>query len=159
MEPDKVIYTDGRDVVVTDSSLKVKSTSYNLSGITKHFLWTIRPERWPAVLLILLGIALAVCGYLGIIPEDFALRTNNGTIAANVLAMLVGAGFFLLGALILAFSRERYAVRISTAEGEKNAIVSTKREYISQIVDAIHSAFDQRHNRNNPIIVTNKKPI
>lgn len=31
MTQDKVIYTDGRDVVVTDSTLKVKNTSYKLN--------------------------------------------------------------------------------------------------------------------------------
>ena len=37
--------------------------------------------------------------------------------------------------------RERYAVRIATAEGEKNAVVSEKKEYITQIVDALNEAF------------------
>ena len=48
----------------------------------------------------------------------------------------------LIGILILASAHERYAVRIGTAEGEKNAVVSRKREYIAQIVDAINHAFD-----------------
>ena len=64
MTPDKVIYTDGRDVTVTDSALKVKNTSYNLSGITKLSFWTIKPERWTAVLLLLLGLTAAVLGFL-----------------------------------------------------------------------------------------------
>ena len=62
MTDDKVIYTDGRDVTVTDSTLKVKKTSYHINGITKLTMWTIRPDRWPAVLLMLLGIAGIVCG-------------------------------------------------------------------------------------------------
>jgi hypothetical protein len=156
METDKVIYTDGHNVVVTDTTLKIRKASYKLNGITKHFLLTIKPERWPAVILMLVGIGLAVCGYLGMIPQTFDLETNNGSMSGNVLALYIGVGLFLLGLLILAFTRVRYAVRIATAEGEKNAIVSTKREYIAQIVDAIHSAFDLRHNRNNPIIVTKK---
>jgi hypothetical protein len=32
-------------------------------------------------------------------------------------------------------------VRISTAEGEKNAVVSNKKEYIAQIVNALDNAF------------------
>jgi hypothetical protein len=142
MTPDKVIYTDGRDVVVTDSTLKVKNTSYKLNGITKLSFWTIRPERWPGVLLLLIGLTAAVCGYLNVLPASMDVQAEAGVYDINSLALWTGAVLALIGFLILAFARERYAVRIGTAEGEKNAVVSRKREYIAQIVDAIHSAFD-----------------
>lgn len=142
MKPDKVIYTDGRDVTVTDSVLKVKNHSYNLSGITKLSFWTIRPERWPGVLLMLLGITAAVLGVLRLIPADMNMQADDGVISGNVLALWGGVALAVIGLLILIFSHERYAVRIGTAEGEKNAVVSRKREYIVQIVDAVHSAFD-----------------
>jgi hypothetical protein len=142
MTPDKVIYTDGRDVTVTDSALKVKNTSYNLNGITKLSFWTIRPERWPAILLLLLGLTAAVLGFLNLVPADMNVQSDNGLISGNTLAIWIGLALAVLGILMLMFARVRYAVRIGTAEGEKNAIVSNKREYIAQIVDAIHSAFD-----------------
>ena len=75
MEHDKVIYTDGRDVTVTDSILKVRNHAYKISGITRSTLWTIRPERWPASLLLLLGIGLAICGWMGVIPTTIGLDT------------------------------------------------------------------------------------
>ncbi len=155
MIPDKVIYTDGRDVVVTDSTFKVKNTAYRLNGITKLCMWTIRPDRWPAVLLMLLGIAAAVLGYLGMLPSDWVVDANGSPLSANVIALWSGVGLFLLGILILAVSKERYAVRIATAEGEKNALVSYRRDYISQIVDAIHSAFDLTHG--NQQVVASKE--
>jgi hypothetical protein len=143
MTPDKVIYTDGRDVTVTDSTLKVKHTSYNLNGITKLSFWTIRPDRWPGIFLIVLGLAAAVCGFMNLIPADMNVKTDSGeVVSGNTLALLVGIVLALIGFVILLFARERYAVRIATAEGEKNAVVSRKREYIAQIIDAIHSAFD-----------------
>ena len=142
MEPDRVIYTDGRDVTVTDSALKVKNTSYDLNGITKLSFWTIRPDRWPAVLLLLLGLTAAVLGFLNILPAEMNVRSDQGVISGNTLALWIGIAFAVLGMLILLLTRERYAVRIGTAEGEKNAVVSRKREYIAQIVDAVHSAFD-----------------
>lgn len=142
MEPDKVLYTDGRDVTVTDSTLKVKNTSYQLSGITKLSFWTIRPDRWPGVLLLLLGITAAVLGYLNMIPTDANVQADDETIGANTLAVWIGIALALIGLLMLLLARERYAVRIGTAEGEKNAVVSRKREYIAQIVDAVHRAFD-----------------
>ena len=155
MKPDRVIYTDGRNVVVTDSTLKVKNASYRLNGITKLCLWTIRPHRWPAILLLVTGLVLAACGYLNLFPADINLNTEDGYLSMNTLALWIGAGLFFIGVLSLAFSKERYAVRIATAEGEKNAIVSSKREYISQIVDAVHSAFDLSYT-NAPIVSVKK---
>jgi xanthosine utilization system XapX-like protein len=64
----------------------------------------------------------------------------------NTLALWIGAGLALIGLIILLMARERYAVRIQTAEGEKNAVVSYKREYVAQIVDALNTAFDFNHN-------------
>ncbi|MBT1701924.1 DUF6232 family protein [Chryseosolibacter indicus] len=141
MIPDKVIYTDGRDVTVTDSALKVKNTAYNISGITKMCLWTIKPQRWPAVLLLLLGIAGLVCGWMGLLPESMNMNTNSGVINSNTLALWIGAALTVIGIIALVVAKERYAVRIATAEGEKNAVVSYKREYIAQIVDALNKAF------------------
>lgn len=142
MIQDKVIYTDGRDVTVTDSTLKVKNMAYNLHGITKMCLWTIKPDRWPGVMLLLLGVAGVVCGWLGMLPTSTNIETNSGIVSGNTLALWVGAALLLLGVIMLAVSKVRYAVRIATAEGEKNAVVSDKREYISQIVDALNRAFN-----------------
>ena len=155
MEPGKLIYTDGHDVVVTESSFKVKNTSYRLNGITKLCLWTIRPDRWPGVLLFLIGAVAVVVGYMNLLHAHLNLATDNGYIGANTLAIYIGAGLALLGLIVFAVSKERYAVRIGTAEGEKNAVVSRKREYISQIVDALNSAFDLGHT-NSPIIISKK---
>jgi hypothetical protein len=142
MEPEKVLYTDGRDVTVTDSTLKVKNTSYQLSGITKLSFWTIRPDRWPGVLLMLFGVTAAVLGYLNMVPTDMTVRTDDETVGANTLALWGGIALALIGLAMLLLAKERYAVRIGTAEGEKNAVVSRRREYIAQIVDAVHRAFD-----------------
>jgi hypothetical protein len=142
MTPDRVIYTDGRDVMVTDSAFKVKNTSYSLSGITKLSFWTIRPERWPGILLLLLGVAAAMLGFLDKVPADMSIQTGSGMISSSTVAVWAGLFLAVAGLLSLIFAHERYAVRIGTAEGEKNAVVSRRREYIAQIVDAVHSAFD-----------------
>lgn len=142
MIPDKVLYTDGRDVTVTESTLKVKNRAYELRGITKFGLLIRRPDRFPGILLLLGGIVLAACGFLGLFPENVMEGDSVKAAAtdANALAMWVGAGLALLGIIIMAIVKERYSVRIATAEGEKDAIVSTRKEYISQIVDALNRA-------------------
>lgn len=154
-DKDKILYSDGRNVVVTDSALKIKNTSYRLNGITNLCMWTIRPHRWPGVLLITLGLLVAASGYLNLLPSEMNFNTEDGYLGANMLAMYIGAGLILIGLPALAFTKERYAVRIATAEGEKNAVVSSRREYIAQIVDAIHSAFDLKHT-SRPIVSIKK---
>ena len=143
MIPDKVLYTDGRGVLVTDSVLKIKAHSYRLNGISKHGLLIMRPDRAPGLLLLIVGFIVAVVGILNLIPPSFIsdININNESLTANVVAIYAGAGLALIGLLVLAITRERYAVRIATAEGEKNVVVSTQKEYISQIVNALNEAF------------------
>jgi ABC-type amino acid transport substrate-binding protein len=57
------------------------------------------------------------------------------------LFMTGGVLLVLAGIFVMLRLREKYAVRIITAEGEKNLVVSQSREYISQIVDALNRAF------------------
>jgi len=144
MIPDKVIYTDGRGITVTDSIFQVNKTSYRLNGITKHGLMIIRPERVPGLLLLIVGFIVAMIGILNLIPASLIadMQFGDDLISANTVAMWSGAAVAVIGLLILAIVRERYAVRIATAEGEKNAVVSDKKEYISQIVTALDDAFN-----------------
>jgi hypothetical protein len=140
--PDKVIYTDGHDVTVTDSTLQVNKHEYKLNGVTKCALMVLRPNRAPGIILLILGLGLIVVGAMqlitpGTIPD---VQISNQSVDANTIAIWAGAGLALIGILILGLLRERYSVRIATAEGEKDAVVSQKREYIGQIVDAINQA-------------------
>lgn len=149
MIPDKIIYTDGHDVTVTDSTFKVKRAEYNITGITKYGLMILKPSRLPGVLLLLVGLVLLIGGMLNM----FSPRMEMGDqyVNANTMALLVGAGLSLIGVLILGLVRERYAVRIATAEGEKNAIVSRHKAYISQIVDALNRALGTVHDHDQTV--------
>ena len=144
MIQDKVLYTDGHDVTITDTMLMVKSMSYRLVGITKHGLHIIKPHRLPGYLLFVLGVLLIVCGIMNLWPANVVPPTQflERTISGG--AMIIGAGAFLavVGILIIGLLRERYAVRIATAEGEKDVIVSSQKEYVNQIVNALNRAFN-----------------
>lgn len=142
MIPDKVLYTDGRDVTVTESKLQVKNHEYELKGITKFGLFIRRPDRLPALLLITIGLVIAACGWLSLIPPSTMqdVKVGNSYLGVNGLALWTGGVFIVLGLILSIFTKERYSVRISTAEGEKDAIVSSKKEYISQIVNALNRA-------------------
>lgn len=156
MIPDKILYTDGHDVVVTDSTFQVKKTEYRLNGITKHGLLILRPDRLPGILIFTLGAVLALCGLLKLISPSMIndVLINGSYVSANTLALWTGLGLALIGIIVMAAVRERYAVRIATAEGEKNAIVSHKKEYIAQIVDALNKAIAYIHVSTTPVGTT-----
>lgn len=136
---DKVIYTDGGKVTVTDSTFHVRKHDYKLNGIIKHGLYVMRPSRVPAILLVLIGLTLMVVGFAEWIPADIVKDVYIGDMAfgVNTMAMAIGGLIALIGVVIIGLLRDRYAVRISTAEGEKNVIVSSRKEYVAQIVDAL----------------------
>lgn len=142
MVGDKVIYTDGHDVTVTDSTLQVKKNEYRLNGVTKCGLLVLRPNRVPGIVLLILGLGLVVVGLMQLIPTGAVPDTEiaERSFGINTVAVWIGAALALVGILILGLMKERYAVRIATAEGERNAVVSDRRDYISQIVDAINQA-------------------
>jgi len=145
MISDKILYTDGRGITVTDSTFQVKNTSYHLNGIIIHGILVMRPERVPGMLLLIVGFITAVIGILSLIPTSVipAMQTDDGYVTANTIAIWAGGALALIGLLVLAIVRERYAVRIATPEGLKNAVVSDKKEYISQIVTALNEASGQ----------------
>ena len=147
--PEKVIYTDGHDVTVTDSTLQVRNHEYRLNGVIKCGMMVIQPRRAPGILLLLLGLVLIVAGAMQAIRPEFVpdMEIAGNLFTANTLAIWLGGALALIGLLVLGLTRQRYAVRISTAEGEKDAVVSDKKEYIHQIVDAINQAVNYVRNQ------------
>jgi hypothetical protein len=144
METDKVLYyTDGHEVSVTDSGFKVKNTLYQLSGITRHGFSIISPHRAPYMALLIFGTIVFLCGAMNILPSEWMRSVNifGFSLLVNSVVMTAGIIFFLSGMAIMFRQKEKYAVRIFTAEGEKNVVVSQSREYISQIVDALNRAY------------------
>ena len=141
MIPEKIIYTDGHEVTVTSSDFKVRNTMYKLNGIIKHGLMRLRANRIPGIILFILGGVVIKLAMSEFFPSTMDLRIGDELFLANVLAAWAGVGIALIGTILIIAVRERYAVRIATAEGEKNVIVSSRKEYISQIVDALNEAY------------------
>lgn len=146
MNTDKVYYTDGHDVMVTSSTLKVHNREYMLPGITRHGLSTLRPRRAPGLFLFIIGMLVVVIGAYGLVPPDFVENrlVGNRWITANDWAVMFGATIALLGLLTAVLVKPKYAVRIATAEGENDVVVSKQREYIRQIIEGLNKAFVAR---------------
>jgi hypothetical protein len=152
MMPEKVIYTDGHDVTVTDSTLQVKNHEYKLNGVTKCGMMVIQPQRAPGIILLVLGLGLIIAGAMQAIDPTVIpnVEIAGKFFSANALALWVGGGLALIGLLVLGLVRQRYAVRIATAEGEKDAVISDRKEYIHQIVDAINQAVTYVRTQTSP---------
>lgn len=148
MKTENVLYTDGHDVTVTDSVLRVRKKWYSLDGISKHGFSIIQPVRLPGILLLVAGFLLTGAGALDlvtrIIPSVITI-TNN----ANELSLGFGLLVLLAGAAMMLSMSERYAVSITTAEGEKHVVVSKRKDYITQIVHALNEAFFARIHGNS----------
>ena len=69
MISDRVIYTDGHDVTVTDSTLQVNKVKYKLNGIIKHGLFILRPQRLPGILMVIIGLIVMFAGLLKLVPS------------------------------------------------------------------------------------------
>jgi hypothetical protein len=136
----EVIYTDGHKVKVTPRQFIVGKTGYLIRGITNIQLHTIRTNPAPGIILMILGIAAGVLGYMQFFNENVqTFELYEETTNRNQISLIVGGVLFILGVIWLLLSHERYAVRLTTAEGERNAVVSTRKDYIGQIVKAVNS--------------------
>lgn len=136
------LYTDGRDVVVTESQLQAKGSRYSLKGITNFGMTIIKPKILPGLLIALLGVFLMVDAFLWIIPDSFMASfylpvAGDGRIE---LELIIGIASFLIGMVYLILSRKKYALCIETAEGNKNVVISKKKEYIDQVIEALQKA-------------------
>lgn len=142
MQTEEIFYTDGQDVVVTLSTLQVKDRFYLLKNVKKHSMAILQPARIPGLIMFVLGVALTIVGMANSIPADVvgAININGKMTDANTIAQWGGIGVTILGLVFTILLRERYAVRIATEEGEKDAVVSTHREYIREIIDALNRA-------------------
>jgi hypothetical protein len=139
---ENVLYTDGHNVKVTTHKFIVGRVAYLIDGILNARIQMIHGNVAGAIILLLLGIAAALGGYFHYFSGEQidGLAIGSWVFTYNRLAMLAG-GFFMLCSLVwLLTSHNRYAVHITTAEGEKEPIVSTKKDYVAQIVKALNKA-------------------
>lgn len=142
METEEIFYTDGQDIVVTLSTLQVKDRFYSLKNIRKHSMAILQPVRLPGIIMFIVGVAVALCGMAGAFPSDLLQNLGMATdIDTNYVAQWTGTGLTVLGLVFTVMLREKYAIRIATDEGEQDAVVSTRREYIREILDALNRAY------------------
>lgn len=110
------------NVVVTQSRYVTQSKTYAMRNISSvHIFEIIKSKRIPTACIII-GLLL--------------LFSESSRIVGIILA--------ILGAALIFFIKNEYAVRISTNSGEANSIVSKDRAYIQKIVGALNDAIIHR---------------
>ncbi|HYV95371.1 MAG TPA: DUF6232 family protein [Chitinophagales bacterium] len=139
METESVIYTDGHEVKVTSSKLIVKKREYFLSGVTAFRLQIIKANRAAPLILVVLGLAGLIAGLVHALPPDAInpINFNGKFLTANDVVAAVGGLLVFLGIIWMMVVHDRYAVQITTAEGNKDVLVSPKKDYADQIVTAL----------------------
>jgi len=142
MTTENILYTDGHHVTVTESTFQVRKNLYRLEGITHHGFYIIKPNRLPAIIISGMGLLAVGLGISNAMPHiDFALNVYSYKIPFNNLLLIAGSILIVISLLITTLLKERYGVRIATAEGEKNVIISERREYVNMIVEALNQAY------------------
>lgn len=134
MKPLKFLYTDGRDVVVTDYMLETKKARYYLKGVTNFGLAVIKPKFLPGLTFFVVGIALVADVYFNLTPY------NNLINLTPTVEFFAGIGTILVGFILMIMTRRKYALRIETAEGYKHVVISKSKEYIDQVLNALRKA-------------------
>lgn len=144
MIADKIFYADAHHhVIVTDSAFIVKNKEYRIPGIRNHDLKMIRPFRVPGLIFVMAGTFLVLSGTFHVVSFWFIpdVTVFSWTIGAYGWAIIAGSLLLLAGLVMNIMMKPRYALHISTDEGENDVIVSPKREYVKQIIDALNRAF------------------
>jgi len=143
---DNVLYTDGHGIKVTTLNFFTGKTTYKIDGILNARMNLIKAHYAPALLLLLVGFAGIMTGALHLIPDSVMqpFIVSGIVITVNVLSIILGAFLLISGVILIAVQHDRYSVHIVTAEGEKDPIVSEKKDYVSQIVSALDYALRLR---------------
>ncbi len=144
MLQDTVVYTDGHGVTVTNHRYVVKDTEYLLEGITNVRMYFIKARKIIPVLLVILGLGVMISGAIAMYSKVNIESIYIGSLIldSNALAVNAGAIMLLVGIIWLSLIHKKYAVLITTAEGEKCTIISPKKDYIGQIVSALKKAIN-----------------
>jgi protein-S-isoprenylcysteine O-methyltransferase Ste14 len=144
MIADKIFYADAHHhVIVTDSTFIVKDKEYNIPSIHNHLIKEVKPVPVLGSIVTTVGVLLAMAGMFQIVSFDFipTVTLAGKAIDGYWWAVLAGILLISIGLLLIVIVKPRYALHISTAQGEDDVIVSSKREYIREIIDALNRAF------------------
>jgi hypothetical protein len=121
---DDALFRDkDRGILVTPRKFVVRSVVLPVSTIARVDLVRIRPKRLGGILLTLIGVVGA---------------TMTGSIPLPVTVLCaIGIGVAVVGAWLAISAKPSYAVRLATASGRRDAVVTDDERYAEKIVQAL----------------------
>ncbi|MBL3656621.1 DUF6232 family protein [Fulvivirga sediminis] len=142
MKNEEIIYTDGHGVKITRDKFYTEKQAYNLDGITNVNLQRIPASKVPGVSLFILGFLGIVLGSMEMFT-DLTYTTEEAIylIDSNMLSIGLGVALIFGGILWMIVAKDKYAVEIRTAEGDKRPIISKSREYVAHIAGSLKKAY------------------
>lgn len=137
-----IIYTDGHGVKITDSTFYVHRQSYSLEGIKEIKLLKVPSSKATGVILFIIGFVFMLLGSLDTLGE-LAYETNNNIIVINadMIAIIAGVLLVVTAIFISIFTKSKYAVKITTTEGERRPLESKNKEYVVHVVNSLKKAY------------------
>lgn len=137
-----IIYTDGHGVKITDSTFYVHRQSYSLDGIKEIKLLKIPSSKAAGVITFIIGFILMLLGSLETMGELAYESSNNiMVINADMIAIVAGVLLVVSAIFISILSKSKYAVKITTAEGERRPLESKNKEYVAHVVNSLKKAY------------------
>ena len=116
-------------VQITSKRAVVTGKTYAMRNITSVTAAVIPANRFAAIVLALLGLCTALCGFGGL---------DDGDMGAGIL--VTGVVLLGLGILIAVMKRTKYVVQLSSSSGEIKAYISTDRQVVEDMVAAFNEA-------------------
>ena len=116
---EKIFYENG-DVSVSNSRFIVDGQTYAMSNVTSVKTKLEKAKRIPGILITLFGV---------------------GVVGVN---SMVGGVMIVVGIVVLILAKNKYSVALNTSSGENQALTSTDKNYIEEIVSALNDAIVSR---------------
>jgi hypothetical protein len=114
----RIIDADGCRIIVNEHDLRVSDRLYRMHQVSGYGIRVQKPDRLPGLTLTLAGM-LVMC------------------FVSNLVFFWLGFLITSLGITSMLIAKRRYSMRISTSLGDKDVLISEKKENINRIVEAI----------------------
>lgn len=118
-------YLNQGNVVVTNTRVVIGGKTYAMTNVTSVSMAKQSSSILPPVIAITVGVIIAA-----IVGGTFG----------NIIAVAS-----IIGGLVLLFTRKpNYVVKIGSASGESDALISNDQDYVQKIVNALNQAIVSR---------------
>jgi hypothetical protein len=148
IEQEEVIYLKENNVLVTNSRAVLSGKTYALSNITSVSLTSKAPSSCMMPLIFLLGI-ISLGASIFLFFDTFSSMgsyTYNfmGNIVQPVVLLILGILMLYFSIKAVLFSKNDYIVKIASAAGEIDGLVTKDKLFAQKVIDALNTAIVKR---------------